>query len=610
MDNDKVPRKKAKRKLLLKILIIVTVILSIAGFYVYNNFNNLLTVALMNSFNSNVVSDVYELKFEKLRVNLFEGNINVFNVIMSPREKPLKSYPYINSSFILKTKKIELTNVQIMRLLRLNELSLDKIEIDNPEIQLNLEGKVNILFPVKEKIEIPENKSNKKFIDAFTLKNFNLTNAAFKVKNHHKEREFEINGFNISLDEVLISQQPGMDKFNYKNVDLKVGSFAGIMNKGSMKIVSFNNFKINFDSFNLNKTLDTLIYGFKDFNLGIESIDVQTADSIFHLQLKSFDLSYKNRSVELNGLSFKPNMSFKALQKNVKFSKTDVAIDVGILKIANLDFDSLLFFNKVLIDNITIENVSAKIYKDNTKLTDKSKIPGYLGQQIKSIPIPVNIKQVEVKNVSLENTEIIRDSNAAIVYLKRGNVIVKNICNYSDEPLTANVEAFLDNKVHFNVALGFDYQKPQFSLNVNFGKFNLPDMNAVINAYTPAKINKGVADQINFYGTVFWTHSAGTMKFLYHDLDVALEIKNKAKWKSVVGEFAANTYLPSANPASEDLPPRIVKYDVERKMNSGFINLVIRSGLTGLKETMLMSKENRKNYKEKKREMRKKAKVG
>jgi uncharacterized protein YaaN involved in tellurite resistance len=43
-------------------------------------------------------------------------------------------------------------------------------------------------------------------------------------------------------------------------------------------------------------------------------------------------------------------------------------------------------------------------------------------------------------------------------------------------------------------------------------------------------------------------------------------------------------------------------------MNKGFVNIIIKSVLSGLKETMIMSKENKKAYKKAKKEMRKETK--
>jgi hypothetical protein len=93
------------------------------------------------------------------------------------------------------------------------------------------------------------------------------------------------------------------------------------------------------------------------------------------------------------------------------------------------------------------------------------------------------------------------------------------------------------------------------------------------------------------------------MKFLYHDLDVDLKVADK-KWQNDVVAFAANTYLSTNNPPSAGAPPKIVNYEAVRDLNKGGFNPIIRSFLSGMKETMIMSKENKKAYKEEKKKWR------
>jgi len=202
-----------------------------------------------------------------------------------------------------------------------------------------------------------------------------------------------------------------------------------------------------------------------------------------------------------------------------------------------------------------------------------------------------------------------KDSTYAKVTLYRGTAQVSNITNRSTKnPLTLSANAFIENKVYFNLTLGFDYSKPQFSFDGKLKKFNLPDLNPLIQAYTPGKILSGIADEIEFSGTVYHTYSAGKMKFLYHDLKVDLELHDKAKWKSAAIAFAANSIVNSSNPGNENLPPRVVQFRAERNMNKGFINIIIKSVLSGLKETMIMSKENRKAYREAKKKSKEQSK--
>ena len=212
---------------------------------------------------------------------------------------------------------------------------------------------------------------------------------------------------------------------------------------------------------------------------------------------------------------------------------------------------------------------------------------------------------MKATNIQLTNLERKRDSSYARVTIHRGTALVKNITNRpTNKPLTLSANAYIEDKVHFNLTLGFSYSKPQFSLDGKLEKFNFQDINTVIQAYTPAKINSGIADEIDFSGTVSRTHSSGTMKFLYHDLVVNLELLHKARWKSSVIAFAANTAVNASNPGSTRVPPRVVRYHVDRDMHKGFINIIIKSVLTGVKETLIMSKENRKAYREAKKKIK------
>ena len=192
------------------IVLSVILILITAAIFFYNNFNRLLSEALLKSFNTSIVSDVYELKFEKLRVNVLNGSIQVLNVTLMPREKPLHVYPYINSSFRLKTDRISLENVEIGTLLKSNRLALKNISITKPEVELLLTGAKNIMLPFKDSTAINlDKKDTKELFDSFLLREFQLIDASFHVKNAGKQREFWIKNFNISLYSLLVEQHPG-----------------------------------------------------------------------------------------------------------------------------------------------------------------------------------------------------------------------------------------------------------------------------------------------------------------------------------------------------------------------------------------------------------------
>jgi hypothetical protein len=596
---------KKKKRTFLIIFSSIVLLLFGAGFLFFANLNRLLTNALLNSFNSNVISDVYELKFESLKVDLIEGNIRVKNVSLKPRSQPLHSYPYINSSFTLRTKSLKLLNVQLMTLINTNDLKLEKIEIDKPEVDLTLDGKVHFFLPRRDTIQV-EDKTNKKFVDDYALKEFRLSHAAFKADDNYDGSKFTIKDFNILLEDLSIKQKAFVDEFYYKNFELNVGEVSGQIQKGPFRNVFFKDLNFTVDSFKVEKSADTLIYLFNDCKFVMHGIDLQTADSLLNLKLNSIDISYKDHSITADGISLKPTKSFSELQKNNKYQKTDQSITVGSVKISDIRFDSLVR-KKIFIGRMMLDSVDVTLYKDNSKAVDPEHLPEYPGQSIAKIPLPLRIDSAEVTNLHLLSIEIKKDGVPAKVSLNKGVVHAENITNLdSSKELTIVAEAYIDDKVKFNSTVGFSYAKPQINLKVHFDRFNLTELNKVIGAYSPAKIDSGIADEISFSGVISRTQSSGTMKFLYSGLVVDMKIKDKAKWKSAFVAFAANEYLSENNPPEKDMPAKIVKYNVQRDMHKGFPNIIIKSAIAGVKETMILSGENKKAYKAKKKALKEK----
>ncbi len=595
--NSDTPQRKWSLKGTMAISIIV--LLSIVAFLLYNNFDQLMSQALLNAFNSSIVSDVYELKFERLAIIPIEGTVRMFNVTLSPREKPLKEYPYINSSFHLKAERITLKNVSFVSLLKSKQLKLERISIHKPDVELMLAGKRHILLPFEDSTSV-ENPSGekKKMLDSLILNEFHLIDASIHTVNANQHREFKIKNFTISLYELLVNQYPGEYRTSCRQGNVSIGEFNGALQKGAIRHLGFKDFNIGVDSLAIQYTLDTLTYRFHDFHAGLNNLDIQTADSIFHVTLQSFDLSYQDKSIKLKEVSFKPNVSHAVLQKKHQYQHTEFSGSVGKLTFNQVNFDSLIYVKKLFIDEVVLDHVKAAIFKDKTKPIDSTRRPVYLGQTMRAISLPLLIKQVKATHVELENTERKPDSTLAKVNLTKATLGIKNITNLSkDKHLLMSADAYIENKAHFKASLTFYYDKPQFDFEAIVLKFDLPDLNSLIRAYTPAKITKGTVDEIKLSGVAEHTTAFGTFNFLYHDLEVDLELHEQAKWKSSVIAFAANTILTSNNPGSAKFPPRVVQFHIERDMNKGFVNVVIKSLLNGLKETMIMSKENRKVYK-------------
>ncbi|HSO87199.1 MAG TPA: hypothetical protein VLQ91_11645, partial [Draconibacterium sp.] len=222
-------RKFTFKKTLLWTVAGILLVLSGAGIYFYKNFNRLLSDALLKSFNANIASDVYELKFKDLNVNLVLGNIKVNDVVLQPREKPLNNYPYINSKIRLTTKELLLSNVEIMTLLKENRLQLERIKIDEPDVELTIDNKIPIFLPFNDSTLVTDTlqQTVKRPITAFSLEKFDLIDATLHLENFAKERDLTVKNLNITLRDLLLDQQYGKDLMKYSAFSFSIDEITG-----------------------------------------------------------------------------------------------------------------------------------------------------------------------------------------------------------------------------------------------------------------------------------------------------------------------------------------------------------------------------------------------
>jgi hypothetical protein len=529
-----------------------------------------------------------------------------------PREKPLRHYSYINSQMQLTTKELLLSDVEIFTLLRENKLKLGRIKIEKPVFEVHIDNKIPIFLPFRDTTTVTDtsNAATKNPITGFMLNKFDLIDASIHVENHAKGRQLDLKNVNINLRDLLLDQQLDYDIFNFNFFSFNIGEISGQLQDDAIKDVSLKNYGITVDSIKIKKSIDTLMYEFTDFNFGFSDFNLTTADSSSLISIQTFSVSYIDSLINFENLSYKSTLTESEMRKKFKFQhSTAFSGEIGKLQISGVNFDALFHQRKLMVNAITLDSVSVLLFKDKTKPVDVTHLPEYLGQSIKKISMPIMIKRVNASNVDLVSREIKPDSVAAEANVNRGTVSVSNITNLpTTEALSMEMEAYLENKARFKARLDFNYHIPEFNFEGFFEKFKFSEINRLISDYVPAKITDGSVDEINFSGLAKPTGASGTMKFLYHDLKLETQLAKQPGWQNSVISFAANTIVDASNPVDKDSPPKVVQFQIDRDMNKGFVNVIIKSALSGLKETVLMSKDNRKTYKEAKKKAKKEKK--
>lgn len=602
---------KLSRKVLWIIALTVILILTVGSFYIYRNFNRLISNAIMQSFNSNVISDVYDLSFDQLNINIITGDVKIRNVVIAPKKVPLQPYPYINSSFVLQTRRVDLSSVDIYTLIKHNRLQVSTVEIEMPEIYVQLKGKNHVLFPFKagDKSSEARIEQLKKYLDSYFLKEFVLRDASLTMEDEHEGRSYKIGALNIFVSDIQLNQQPGVDSLTFRKADLGMRDFVIHAKTGNFNSMTSKRYELGIDTFAIQQRPDTFDYQVANYKTQISDWELVTADSIYVISAQSVELSQREKALHISNAVMKPALSHDEFNKLHKFQKELYSISVKKVELLNISFDSLRFYRTILIGKVNLDSADVLIYRDKTKEVDLKRFPEFPGQQINSIGIPLTIKELNISESALEYQEKKTDGDLASVKLRRLSLNAQNISNQmAASRLSVKLNGYLENKIPFDLGLLFSYKNAEFSFKGALKPFELKDLNRVIEGFAPANVKNGFVDAITFSGNGYKRNATGEMEFLYHDLGLTIDLKKYSKLKNSLISFAANSYLNSSNPASIDKAARVVKSDVERDVNKGFMNLVIKSVVSGLQETMLPSRENRKLNRETKKALKKELK--
>jgi hypothetical protein len=112
-------------------------------------------------------------------------------------------------------------------------------------------------------------------------------------------------------------------------------------------------------------------------------------------------------------------------------------------------------------------------------------------------------------------------------------------------------------------------------------------LNVLTEPMAPATFKKGNVQKLEFKLKGDNTHAEGTVLVLYDNLRIdLLEVENDNRLdKKNVTSFLANLFMNDENPDKNE-PARVAKVNYQRNMNRSLYNLIWKSVLTGINQTI------------------------
>ncbi len=412
--------------------------------------------------------------------------------------------------------------------------------------------------------------------------------------------EFVEKKLNLDLKDALVENVNGTVKAGENKVGKNSG--PGIIGAFIIRKISLKNSNITYDKgkeplafHDLNATINNLEIAPKSNNEGlsfkIKDYFLTTRNFIYKTQFYTMSLGLlklnKNK-IQVNNFAMKPLVSRAQFIKMIPVER-----DLYDLKAGHIDAEGdwdLFSHNKYInASNVTVQSADANIFRSKIP-KDDPKIKPLYSKMLRSIKIPVNINNLDLKNSVLVYEEDTPESmGPGKLTFGNFNMNVRNLNSAKAKGRSTKVDIRINcsfmNLSPLSVNWNFDVadQKDNFAISGKTSNLPASGINPFIRPYLHVTATAGTIQEMlfNFKGNPAGLH--GTFNLKHKDLKIAVLNKNNHEKRGLL-TAVANVFLKSD---SGSFPESVTVENVERDPTKSFFNLFWRGIEQGLKKTLI-----------------------
>lgn len=452
---------------------------------------------------SESTNNEYVLSVDELTINLFTHTITVNNLII----EPLKKISHSKAQYFFKAKVLKIIDFSVTSYLKNRDLLIDRVEFEDPQISI-FQG---VERSQKKK---PAPSGNKFFLY-----------SAFSKK---------INSISIGQIDIMNS------KFTiYKNGTDTISVFSTNDNS-----ISINNFNVNSETNKINK-----LFSAEKFEIIMNKFSYQLENGLYTLYGKSLHASYLDSTLVVDSLLLLPNFSKKEFADEAGRQISRVKIISSKVSFKKMDVKLFFEYNWLVIHKVDLTGYSIDVYRDNT-LPLKHIVRPSIQAMLKGLPIFVAVDTIEMKNGNATFEMLNPDvASTGKMTVNKMNLIITGVQNDTltykgNESIKVEVKGYVlkQGKFCLNFKFPLSSTKEFFYCSGNITSMPMSDFNSMIRPTKHISIKSGQLDYSSFSFVALENSSKGTMKFMYHDLQVEEIYKpdEKSKLKNKLKMFLVN----------------------------------------------------------------------
>jgi len=502
------------------------------------------------------VAGLYKIEAKTAYFDLFNLGISLKDVQLTP-DSSTEAFKLSPQIAVLQIKRVSLSYVNPVKLIKNNELKIGKIKVIQPDL--------NLYF-------------------------LNRSTQPKKDKDQSSNPNFNLDGFEIRKMKV--------------NLHLKNGN--------SIKIDQLD-FKIDHPKINPDLIPDfAQAITYKDIDISLNNISISNSKSVYNISLKDIEIGKNFKSIWIKGFKMDPKYDKLNFAKKHTYQIDRFVIDLDKIEIQNLDLNRFLNDKILSIQNINISGLNMEVYRDKGFPFNYSNFPKLPQQQIRGINQLIEIENIHLEKAHIVYLEKVEDAT------KTGRVDFENlqaqITHFGNtekwiqnEEFKVNAQTNIYGEVPLYAQMNFPLGSNTFYVSGQIKSAPMHHFNAITMSNAGVEIKDGKIDKIDFNFKANNQSSSGEIAFLYNELQIDI-LKEKEsgeiKERKFINFLVNSIFLPKQNPNKKGEEYHgVINFD--RDINKSVFNYLWKSVFSGIKDTFLKDNKDVQDYNIEKEEAKK-----
>lgn len=500
---------------------------------------------------------LYTVSFRDIRLNILTGSVTADHILIAPDTNVYHKLRETGQApahlFRISLEKLQLRRIGILTVYFRKKIEMDDIILDRPSITMIYRKVHHALVSVRHRRSLFQRISRQ--LNAVHIKGIKVENA----------------------------------QFNYVS-----GASGEILNTVSQLNLQVKDFLL--DSSSAKDT--TRFYYTKDVSFAIAGYHALSRNKRYTTKIDSITGSARGHNIHIRGFRMIP------MYPELQFSRMlPTQQDRYDLNFPEIDFRGVNFFRlnsqgRLHARSLTVSRTVAKVFMNRERPPGKgNKSANFPHRALQRLPVQVTIDTLRLRQVSVAYTEYNPvTEQRGIVHVDELGGQVLHVTNDSvslaqNHHAIAKLDALLVKAARLHLLIDFNLSSARsaFAFRGHVGPMDMVSLNPVASRLGLVSMDSGKLRQMDFRVQADAAGSRGTMQMQYDGLKVALLKEGgdgqPVRKKALLSFLANALVIRDANPSgSGKLRTAEIRY--VRPPGGSFFNLLWKSVLVGMRETV------------------------